>query len=338
MRRPRRLAEPLLFALAIALTACGSKSSSDDGATQSGTDGSAGTTDATASTTAGTGATGATDATTEPVDPNACPPDLDLCRDYCLNLQAKESTCLRADVTCFDWCFQGLDGPLPNECADEARAAILCQVGAEAFDGTFACESSECAAEYLAEDVCRGWCGNLSGVPFSGSTLSECEWGSLCGYAGGHTVEMTCSVGDAPSCACLIDEVEVGTCALGFPIKAIECGGEDFHVLKGCCNQYFLPVLDSGPARSCHEGPTAPPLVDPSGTSCPLRGMYVPCVAGGTEGQAFCDVIDGAQVFGPCLADPVCRLAESVSCDMHCELIAGVPTWVPDVCDTSTSG
>lgn len=334
--RCRRLVEPLLLAWVIALTGCGPKSSSDDGATQSSGDdptstSSAGTTEATTEVT--------TAATTEPVDPNACPPDGDLCRDYCLNLQAKESDCSRADVTCFDWCMRGFYySDLLDGCGDEARAALLCLADADYFDGVFSCESTQCTAEYLVEDVCRGWCGNLSGNPFSGGSQSECNWGSDCSYGGGHTIEMVCSLGDAPTCSCWIDDAEVGTCALGIPLKSFDCGGEDFHVLKGCCNDFFLPVLDSGPARECIQGPPQPVDGDPSGTTCPLRGMYVPCLTDGAEGRAFCDMIGGEQVFGPCLVDPECELAGDLSCGMHCELIEGVPTWVQDVCDTSTSG
>jgi hypothetical protein len=72
----------------------------------------------------------------------------------------------------------------------------------------------------------------------------------------------------------------------------------------------------------------------PSGQSCPLVGFFVACEGGG---QTFCDQIDGALRFGPCVDPPACDISGSASCDGHCELVEGVPTFVPDEgCFTSS--
>jgi hypothetical protein len=63
----------------------------------------------------------------------------------------------------------------------------------------------------------------------------------------------------------------------------------------------------------------------PSGP-CPLEGMFVDCDAGGVEGIAYCDEIDGELQWGPCLASVDCELGESLGGCQSCTLVEGVPT------------
>ncbi len=87
----------------------------------------------------------------------------------------------------------------------------------------------------------------------------------------------------------------------------------------------------SGDAGSTTEAPSTAAAASttgdpPSGRGCPLPGLYVECDGGG---RTYCDEIDGALRFGPCLDAVDCDLSSSASCNGSCELIDGVPTYVP---------
>jgi hypothetical protein len=78
------------------------------------------------------------------------------------------------------------------------------------------------------------------------------------------------------------------------------------------------------------EGTSIAATSDTGGTGpsgpCPLEGMFVECDAGGTEGVAYCDEIDGELQWGPCLAGVECELGETLAGCQSCTLVEGVPT------------
>ena len=111
---------------------------------------------------------------------------------------------------------------------------------------------------------------------------------------------------------------------------ALACGGEDStdtgtaDTSAGTATTTVAPTTGTGDPGS------------PSGESCPLLGLFVACDGGGTT---YCDTIDGALRFGPCIAEVACDLAGPLSCDKHCELVDGVPTWiVDDACGGDSGG
>jgi hypothetical protein len=98
---------------------------------------------------------------------------------------------------------------------------------------------------------------------------------------------------------------------------------------------------DSDTPMTGTDGPvtTGTSLTDgdgPSGEPCPLIGLYVEC---GADGRTYCDEIAGSLQFGPCLTELECTLLEDQTCTMRCELVDGVPTWIPqDICGSEESG
>ncbi len=106
----------------------------------------------------------------------------------------------------------------------------------------------------------------------------------------------------------------------------LACGGEG---TKG--------TVSGSSSDTASTAPTTDPgdPDHPSGASCPLVGLFVDCASGG---QTYCDEIDGALRFGPCITEPVCDISGSPSCEMHCELVDGVPTWISDENGCATSG
>jgi len=308
---------------ALALVACGPKSAST-------TDGSTDTADnTTALTTAPT-----TAPTTGGLGPAGLSPDEQHCLDFCLNLTAISTGCGRADPSCYDWCMAGLEYTDMNGCGAEMRASRRCEADAAAFDNMFACEAPECAAIYLASDVCNGFCSHLGGWPSGGGTPDDCTYAGDC--LDDHSYEMECTTTNPSTCTCRIDGADVGTCELGTGLSPFAC--EKIDLFSGCCNELFSAVLK--PAAIDEPAPVDP---DAGGTAtpgdpCPLRGLYLACEQDGVEGVAFCDGIDGTLQFGPCLAEVVCRLADPDQCTQRCELVAGEPTWIPQECDDSTSG
>ncbi len=109
---------------------------------------------------------------------------------------------------------------------------------------------------------------------------------------------------------------------------AVACGGGSRDSEDGSETAGVTEATDTAATTGSQSQP-------PSGQGCPLVGFYVACEGGG--GQTFCDEIDGALRFGPCIEAPACDISGSASCDGHCELVAGVPTWVPeDGCFTSS--
>ncbi|NVB40929.1 hypothetical protein G6O69_24025 [Pseudenhygromyxa sp. WMMC2535] len=63
----------------------------------------------------------------------------------------------------------------------------------------------------------------------------------------------------------------------------------------------------------------------PSG-SCVLEGMYEDCSLEGAAGLSYCDEIEGALAWGPCVVLPECEFGESAPGCQECELLEGVPT------------
>lgn len=259
-----------------------------------------------------------------------CPDDATRCTDFCLNLLAHGAGCSRADVTCFDWCTRGFRFIEEEGCGAEFRAVRACEAEVAQFDATFACEATECAPEYLALDACRGYCSYLGGTPYSGGSPEECDWGSQC-YPG-RDLQMLCPATAAPTCTCRVDGAEVGTCQLAVDLQPLDCN-DSIHVLKGCCNDLFLPALEIDPPAPGDGCAPKEPAPGSPGAECPLKGMYRPCAGGVT----FCDQFGGELVFGPCVAEPACELAGDELCDMRCELVEGVPTWVPQECMEGTT-
>ncbi|PCC75325.1 hypothetical protein SAMN02745121_03950 [Nannocystis exedens] len=310
-----------------ALLACGPKSPGTTDGTTTGT-----TTDGptTTSTTAPTTTPTTTEGAPEHTRPST---EQQLCIDLCLNLGERDPGCSRADYTCYEWCMAGFTYA-EHECRDELRAARRCEAEATAFDDHWACESPECASVYAALDVCRGYCSHLGGVPSSGSSTQQCDWGSDC--LDGHEYEMQCATGDAPLCTCWIDNTKVGTCLLAGELEAFSCG--ELDLFDGCCNEFFLPVLQ--PAAVDEPIPSEP---EASGTAspgdpCPLVGLNLPCEQNGSAGLTYCDDIGGSVRFGPCIAEPDCDLL-AAACEGTCQLLEGVPTWVEQECSgESTSG
>jgi hypothetical protein len=93
------------------------------------------------------------------------------------------------------------------------------------------------------------------------------------------------------------------------------------------CGREDMPGSDgSDTAAPATTEPTGTAGADPpSGRSCPLVGLFVDCEQGG---QTYCDDIDGALRFGPCLDEVACDIAGGLSCDGYCDLIDGVPTYI----------
>jgi hypothetical protein len=337
-RVPRaRLLRAALLAAALSAVGCGPKQS--PGATDS--NGTTGTTaDGTASTSTGgttMGSPTSTDAPTGTTGTTDGPavveltPDQQICVDLCLNLIAHDEQCVRADFSCYDWCINGLEYADGQGCGDAVRSARTCEAQASAFDPMGACQTGECAAQYVAHEVCQGYCFYFDGIPYGGASQTDCEWGSSC--QGGHTFDMVCAATTMPTCSCMIDGAEVGSCQHDGELVPFDCGGEDFHVFKGCCNQFFLDVLGPAPVGEFPDaGGGDGPGGAVTGAACPLRGLYVACDLDGEKGLAFCDDLGSGLQFGECILDPVCELAGPLFCEMHCELIDGAPAWVEDEC------
>lgn len=293
-----------------------------------------GTTDTAGTTTDATTTAATTAPTTGPMnEPEHTPPSTEeqLCIDLCVHLSESGSAdCPRTDYTCYEWCM--VDFQFAEECRAEARAARRCEAKATAFDDVWACESPECSAEYIAYDVCRGFCFHLGGNPSSGGSPTECRWGSDC--LDDHSYDMQCGTGDAPLCTCQIDGAEVGTCALPFGLTPDNCS--TIGLFDGCCNEFFLPVLQPATVdEPIPDEPEAGGTASP-GDPCLLVGLHLACEQDGVAGRTFCDDIDGSVRFGPCIAAPDCDLL-ALACEGSCQLLDGVPTWVTEECMEGTS-
>ncbi|WAS99288.1 hypothetical protein [Nannocystis punicea] len=290
-----------------------------------------GTTDATTTTdgTSTVAPTSTTPTTTAGEPSHTDPSTLEqVCIDFCLNLIERDSGCALADIACYDGCMEGFE--FAGTCLAEQLAARRCEAEAAAFDDVTKCEASECAAVYLAADVCNGWCYHLGGNPSSGGDAKECEWGSQC--LDDHDYEMVCSLGDAPFCTCWVDNNQVGACQHDGALEQF-CDG--VHVFSGCCKEFFLPVLQPAavePAPAPEPGGTASP-----GDPCPLVGLHLACEHDGVVGVTYCDDDGNPPEFGPCIAEPECSLLVS-ACEGTCQLHDGVPTWVPEDCGGNSTG
>ncbi|MCA9691189.1 MAG: hypothetical protein KC636_16415 [Myxococcales bacterium] len=277
----------------------------------------------TASTTGG--GIGTTDYTTGDPEDGTCPPDGQLCLNFCLHVKEAGAGCWFDDELCFTRCMQDIESGEDDPCGADPRATYYCESKAPALDG-YVCEANDCAALYLEDDLCLGFCAHLNGIPSGGSSPWECFWYSECPGYGNHNIGMECPTGASPTCSCLIDDVEVGTCELGFPLEQSGC--EEINVLSGCCKDYFVAAFEPAlpePVVCETTGGGEEPGGNPEGNACPLQGMYLPCTEDGVDGITYCDEIDGALVFGACLADPKCELGYE-ACDLYCDLVDGVPT------------
>lgn len=108
---------------------------------------------------------------------------------------------------------------------------------------------------------------------------------------------------------------------------ALGCGGGSKDSDGASESDGLTEAMTGMPTEGTADGTTGSHSQRPSGQSCTLVGFFVACEGGG---QTFCDEIDGALRFGPCIDAPVCELSGSATCDMRCELVDGVPTWIPD--------
>lgn len=131
-----------------------------------------------------------------------------------------------------------------------------------------------------------------------------------------------------------MDGAQVGECQLAFGLQSWNC---NINLFDGCCNEFFVPVLQPAAIDEPSEpepGGTASP-----GAPCSLAGLVLACERSGVAGRTYCDEIDGSTQFGPCiiLAELDCELLCD-SCTGSCQLLEGVPTWVPEECMKSTSG
>ena len=114
---------------------------------------------------------------------------------------------------------------------------------------------------------------------------------------------------------------------------ALACGGEGTTDAETGSDDSMGDASGDAPTTSPTTTPSTSPTTGtgdpehPSGQSCPLVGFFVECDGGG---RTYCDEIAGVLRFGPCIDEAVCDISGSPSCDRHCELVDGVPTWVPD--------
>lgn len=165
--------------------------------------------------------------------------DEQLCLDWCLSGIASGCSGWAADEQCYSSCMNLLELNAGDPCEAERRAALTCEAGVDTRTEFF-CQSLECSDDYKRDDLCRGYCAHLGGVPFSGSSQTECRWGSQC-Y--GYEFEAECSAGAEPSqCQCTVDGELLGTCEMA-AVQPISCGDDDLHVFTSCCGALFEGVL-----------------------------------------------------------------------------------------------
>lgn len=101
------------------------------------------------------------------------------------------------------------------------------------------------------------------------------------------------------------------------------CGGETVGDGDATSDGSGASTPTTGPGAETSSG--ADTGDGPSG-ACPLEGMFVDCTIGGAEGVAYCDIIDGALQWGPCLPARACELGEMPGACQRCTLEDGVPT------------
>ena len=233
----------LLAALAVG---CGPKTQDDPTGSETGASEEA--TGTMTGMTGMTGSTGSTGSTSEPGDeastsapttgdpPLELTPDQQLCLDRCKNWQ--DDGCPYFDAGCFESCLGALEYIAGSACEAQTRAAWTCELQ-QALDAN--CETVECTAEYLQQDLCGGFCSHFGGYPSSGGSQEDCHWAGDGCY--GHDLEVRCTLGDEPECTCMADALEIGTCTLDMKLEPFSCGGEGFHVLSTCCTPMFLEVI-----------------------------------------------------------------------------------------------
>lgn len=187
-----------------------------------------------ADTMGGTTVVDATAGSTAMVTTEGVGTDVEICQAFCDN--AQNSGCVGED--CIATCVTNIENATLMGCGPEWRASTHCEAMHPLNDQ---CSGADgCASDYLPLDACYyGACVHLGAVSTSSASPGACSWGALMCF--GHKLEMRCTATADAQCTCSIDDVEIGTCALGVDLAPM-CNG-NFAVFTGCCTDSFLAAL-----------------------------------------------------------------------------------------------
>lgn len=167
-------------------------------------------------------------------------PDEALCLNYCVHMSGAAG-CTLAGEGCYTSCIDRLRAADEQGCGEVTRDVVACESEADIDEWCWSTDG--CRDTYIDADFCWGFCSYFDGYPGAGATQDECNWRSDC-LEGSVSIEMTCGIGDDPSCECWIDGTRVGECTHEGSLAAFDCGFEqDLHVLNGCCAPFFREVI-----------------------------------------------------------------------------------------------
>ncbi|NVB40928.1 hypothetical protein G6O69_24020 [Pseudenhygromyxa sp. WMMC2535] len=165
--------------------------------------------------------------------------DEQLCLEWCLSGMASQCPSWAGNDLCYTRCMDDLAENAGSSCEAEHRATVACEAGAsDRVEGY--CESLGCMDVYKHEDICKGYCDHLGGIPSGGGGATECDWKTYCdGY--GFDFAASCTAGgDVTHCECEINDELVAECEME-AIPEFGCG--DVNMFHSCCGDYFQAAL-----------------------------------------------------------------------------------------------